>query len=87
MARGSDNPEQNSTSNVVSQNIVTVDSRYGPYGSCNADKTTGTYECQCGSGRKPEACGAPVGETDVASRESRYPVPAGAEAWEYWRDK
>merc|ERR1712185_18285 len=29
-----DNPEQNSTSNVVSQNIVTVDSRFGPYGSC-----------------------------------------------------
>ena len=61
-----DNPEQNSTSNVVSQNIVTVDSRFGPYGSCNADKS-GQYECDCG---KRQACGAPVGHVDVASRES-----------------
>ena len=76
-----DNPEQNSTKNIISQHIVTVDSRFGTYGSCNAD-SSGAYQCYCGWHKK---CGAPVGQCDVASRESRYPIP-GSEAWMYWRD-
>lgn len=79
-----DNPEQNSTRNVVSQNIVTVDTRYGRYGSCNQDPDTGKYKCFCGWPHK--RCGAQVGRTDVASREARYPLPPRAEAWMYWRD-
>tara|TARA_B110001452_G_scaffold51122_1_gene39040 strand:+ start:244 stop:1218 length:975 start_codon:yes stop_codon:yes gene_type:complete len=79
-----DNPEQNSTSNIISQHIVTVDSRFGPYGSCNADKS-GTYRCTCGSGFKQKPCGAPVGNVEVASREERHTVPPGSLDWKFWR--
>lgn len=81
-----DNPEQNSTSNIVSQHVVAVDSRFGPYGSCNANQKTGTYSCNCGSSIfKQKPCGAPVGHVDVATREEGHKPPPGSEAWEFWR--
>lgn len=82
-----DNPEQNNTQNVVSMHIVTVDDRFGPYGSCNVDDKSGTYSCKCGSYSHPEPCKAPVGRADVKERETgpgHTPRP-GAEDWMWWR--
>jgi len=82
-----ENPEQNSTLNVISQNFVTFDSRYGPYGSCNVDHETGEYACECStSWHHHQPCGPLVGFADVAKRESRYPIPSTGPDWMYWRD-
>jgi len=79
------NPEQNSTDNVISQHLVQFDSRWGPYGSCNM-KSPGNYSCECGDGWHHTPCGAAVGRAEVAKRESRYPLGPTAEDWQYWRD-
>ena len=52
--------------NVVSMNVVDVDDRYGPYGSCNLNKKTGKYACICSKG-KP--CTGEVGQVAVSTRE------------------
>ena len=73
-----DNPEQNASDvNIVSQHLVTVDSRFGPYGACN--ERDGTYSCTCGL--KP--CGPRVGQADVYTRET--PPPPGSADWRWWR--
>eukprot|EP00035_Acanthoeca_spectabilis_P006054 m.119968 g.119968 ORF g.119968 m.119968 type:complete len:410 (+) comp13328_c0_seq2:32-1261(+) len=41
------NPEVNNKDLVVSLLVVEVDSRFGVYGLCNVDNTTGEYFCQC----------------------------------------
>ena len=80
-----DNPEQNATTNIVSQHVVAVDSRFGEYGSCNANKS-GVYECFCGDFHSQKPCGPKVGYTDVATRESKHGHPRpGSEAWIFWR--
>ena len=74
-----DNPEQNASDiNVVSQHLVTADSRFGPYGACN--EQDGKYTCVCNHGRP---CGAAVGNADVYTREPA--PPAGSEDWRWWR--
>ena len=76
-----DNPEANSTSNVVSQHTVLVDSRFGTYGSCNIKN--GQYSCTCPGEWQ---CGAAVGRDDVKARELGHPHPrSGAPEWEWWR--
>ena len=79
-----DNPEQNSTQNVVSQHTVEVDDRFGQYGSCTADGS-GTYSCNCGQWIYPAPCKAPVGRTDVAQRETGHRIPPDAPPWLLWR--
>ena len=60
-----DNPEQNGTNvNVVSQHLVTVDSRYGDYGRCNDRERA--YHCTCGSSLRPRPCGPAVGMAEVS---------------------
>ena len=79
-----DNPEQNDTAtNVVSMNVVDVDTRYGIYGTCNVDEAKGVYECTC-RGAPQSFCNASVGRSDVATRES---PPRGfkTENWQWWR--
>lgn len=80
-----DNPEQNATSNVIAQHLVTVDSRFGPYGSCNV-AAHDQYECHCTDAqRKPVPCGSAVGRVGVIERESEHkPLPSW-EAWQWWR--
>jgi len=78
-----DNPEQNDTdTNVVSMNIVDVDSRYGIYGACNVNEANGTYSCSC-RGAPQSFCNASVGRSDVATREQ--PPYGRGENWQWWR--
>jgi len=80
------NPEENSTHNVVSQHSVAVDNRYGEYASCNEDPATGKYSCVCGQWPHVKPCNKPaVGRVDVAQRESRYPIAPGSADWHFWR--
>ncbi len=74
------NAESDNTSNIVTQNIVLVDTRYGEYASCNI--VAGKYHCSCPSGK----CATSVGRVDVKERELSHPRPRqGAEAWSWWR--
>jgi len=79
------NPEQNSTDNLVSQLTLAVDSRFGEYASCDVNQSTGAYECTCGSWRHKTPCEAPVGRVDVAKRERAHHIPSFAPTWAYWR--
>ena len=79
-----DNPEQNaSTVNVVSQHIVTVDSRFGDYGRCNV--RDGQYHCSCGGYVFPKPCNASVGRAEIATRYSHHTIRSGSEPWKFWR--
>eukprot|EP01049_Picozoa_sp_SAG25_P001325 SAG25_NODE_57_length_18482_cov_39.198063_8_plen_310_part_00 len=70
------NPEANSTQNVVSRHTVTVDTRYGTYASCTVGRDG--YQC-AGSGTS-------VGRCDVKARELSHGQPRyGAEPWQWWR--
>jgi hypothetical protein len=80
-----DNPEQNETAtNVISQNTVDVDSRFGTYGACNVDEKTKTYSCECKlPNHMTVPCNGTVGQSDVYGRE-RAPSGKG-EDWQWWR--
>jgi hypothetical protein len=80
-----DNPEQNDTAtNVISQNTVDVDSRFGTYGSCNVDEKTKKYSCECKlPNMKTVPCNGTVGRTEIYNREH---APKGeGEDWQWWR--
>ena len=79
------NPEENSTRNVISMHTVAVDNRFGDYAPCNVDPHTGNYTCSCGGLLHHEPCKAPVGRVDVAKREVGHPLPPFAPDWAYWR--
>ena len=70
------NPEENGTStNVVSEHIVGVNSDYGEYGRCNIEN--GKYSCLPS---EPQ-----VGRADVSTRyNDRTPKPTD-ENWKWWR--
>ena len=85
------NPEQNNTAtNVISQNTVDVDGRWGDYGACNVNETSKTYACACRSSNASShvsvPCNASVGRSTIYDRES---PPAGGvghgEDWQWWR--
>ena len=80
-----DNPEQNSTLNIVSQHTVAVDDRFGTYAPCDVDKKTGNYSCQCGGFFHHTPCKPPVGKVDVAKREVGHRIPPGSPDWMFWR--
>jgi hypothetical protein len=85
------NPEQNNTAtNVISQNTVDVDGRWGDYGACNVNETSKTYTCACRSSNASShvsmPCNASVGRSTIYDREE---PPAGGvghgEDWQWWR--
>lgn len=79
-----DNPEQNGTlSNVVSEHLVEVDSRFGEYGACDAQQ--GVYKCQCGTFFRPVHCNSTVGQADVASRYNSRTPHFWDPNWKWWR--
>ena len=78
------NPEQNASNiNVVSEHLVRVDSRFGPYGRCN--EASGQYSCDCGTYSRRMRCGAPVGRAEVSTRYDHREPPTGSPAWKFWR--
>jgi hypothetical protein len=80
-----DNPEQNDTAtNVISQNTVDVDSRFGIYGTCNVDEKKKTYSCECRlPNQKTAPCNGTVGRSNIYDREH---APKGkGEDWQWWR--
>lgn len=81
-----DNPEQNETdTNVVSQHLVEVDSRFGDYGECNVNGNTKSYSCECGALTQLVPCDGFVGMADVGSRYDHQHLNASNPAWQWWR--
>jgi len=81
------NPEENGTStNVVSEHIVMVNTPFGTYARCNEDVAHQSYSCDCGDHPSPIPCtSAAVGRADVRSRYNGHAPAPGDPCWAFWR--
>jgi len=67
------NPEVNSDDLVVTELLIEVDSRWGPYGMCNVDNSTGEYSCRCEQPEQPHPhnCSQALAQYCGSSRSSK----------------